>query len=93
MCYAFQGNLDEGEIPKLTIFMDADGNPCVCMPKQNPDTALDVDVRLESSTALHTWNTVFEDIASEPSQDGRSELHFPRKSGKGECFRFKVDLR
>jgi len=93
MCYAFQGNLDEGEIPKLTIFMDADGNPCVCMPKQNPDTALDVDVRLESSTDLHTWNTVFEDIASEPSQDGRSELHFPRKSGKGECFRFKVDLR
>lgn len=93
MCYAFQGNLDEGEIPKLTIFMDADGNPCVCMPKQNPDTALDVDVRLESSTDLHTWNTVFEDIASEPTQDGRREVHFPRKSGKGECFRFKVDLR
>ena len=91
--YAFQGNLDEDEEPSLSIELDANGRPIVSLPKQNPYTATEVEVRLESSTDLRTWQPLIEDATPQESQDGRREIHLPPLNPAGEFFRYNVDLR
>lgn len=93
MCFAFQGNIEDNEVPKLKIEMDDNGNPSISMPAQNPLTSLDVEVTLESSVDLQTWKNVIEDKDVELTDDGRRVIHFPRKNANTEFFRFKVDLR
>lgn len=93
MCYAFQGNIADDEVPKLKIEMDDNGKPSISMPAQNPLTSLDVEVTLESSVDLQTWKNVIEDKDVELSDDGRRVIRYPRKNGNTEFFRFKVDLR
>ena len=93
MCYAFQGNIADDEVPQLKIEMDSNGNPSVSMPVQNPLTSLDVEVKLECSVDLQTWRSVVEDKDIELSENARREIHYPRKKGNTEFYRFKVELR